>query len=69
MPYPEAVYIAYFKLKFISYVAYLLISVYYSNYLKDMKNQVAHEEQFTERHWKRLFEYENTYENQENNNS
>jgi len=40
MPYPDAVYIAYFKLKFISYVAYLLISVYYSSYLKDMKKQV-----------------------------
>ena len=63
MPYPDAVYIAYFKLKFISYVAYLLISVYYSSYLEEMKKQVQHEEEFTESHWKRLFEYSDTYEN------
>jgi len=28
-----------------------------------MRNQVVHEERFTEKHWKKLFEYENTYDN------
>lgn len=55
----DARYNAYFKLKFYSYVVYLLVSKYYSDYLTARLAAIKEEAQFSDKDWGALFEFRN----------